>query len=259
VQLTRVHVCDAYRRALAEANPCLYVADALVSDLTASLVNPDPLNDYANETTSDYCCSISMKRLDDFYASLRPASNRWWAGAMLADSLQIAGLTALVTMLNIIMGQVWFLLAGCQCCQRSRYRVSWERSGNFVLLMSGVLPATYILWLVHFFMGDLPHAFFSFLEVKLLSATGSTIFQTLIFNCLWRRDMRPGSTSRYYVSYHDVRSFEEGSHTGFASHAATVASWWDGLLVACGTLRRPPRPDHLQRPAPLGIGTADLL
>ena len=43
---------------------------------------------------------------------------------------------------QIILGQLWFLLAGCQCCQRSNHRTKWELVGNLVLLLFGLGPLT---------------------------------------------------------------------------------------------------------------------
>ena len=94
-------------------------------------------------------------------------------------------------------------------------------------------------WLLRFFVDDLLNTFYRFLVVKLISSTGSTIFQTLIFNCLWRRDMRPGCQQSFYVSYNDIRDFmaRKPPPSPTLPHSKSL---WESLLE-CSSPRKPPQ------------------
>jgi hypothetical protein len=172
------------------------------------LVNRDPTMDYQDSTASQYCCELNMQALLAVRRELSPSRNAW-AGAY-AAYLPVAGLAATVALLNIVLGQVWFLLAGCQCCQRSARRQQWECLGHAILLLCGLAPLTYSLWLIGFFRGRMAETAMAFAQVKLLSVCGSTVVQTLTFTLLWRAEVRGGRGERtFHLTVRDIDAYRQ--------------------------------------------------
>ena len=198
--LVRIDDCEAYH----ESHPSC--GEASFDLVAGTLQRANPLATYSNETISEVCCTLSMGTLVRTYDAFDPARHRWWAGA-LADGLPVVGLTIIVTLLNIILGQIWFLLAGCPCCQKSAHRSTWEWVGDTILTFFALGPLAYIVWLVQYFMDDIAGTLVRFVVVKLASVFGSTVVQTSIFLGLWRGDMR--GKREFYVQMKDVWAYEE--------------------------------------------------
>ena len=158
---------------------------------------------------SSDCCAWSTLALARMRHALEPAAHRWWAGA-LAIYLPLLGLTAAVTLLNVVLSQLWFLLAGCACCQRSPRRHWWECVGSTALVLTGVAPLAHIWWLLTFFAGQYLATACRFVVVKLVAVCGSTLVQTVAFLVLWRAEMYGDRGQRLFVSAQDTRAFLTG-------------------------------------------------
>jgi len=216
IELTRIDVCDQWFASHGDPRVACGHQDVL-------LFNPHPRDDYHGIPASSFCCVPNMRLLLSVQHSLDPDRHRWWAGTY-AVYLPIIGLTAVATLTNIVLGQLWFLLAGCQCCQQSVNRTHWEWLGVVVLLAFGLGPLTYLVWMLAFFHGRLLSTAYSFVWVKLLSVLGSTIVQTTAFLILWRAEMDGTRGDKLYLTVHDVNAYlaAEGSHT--ATGAAAIAA-----------------------------------
>lgn len=192
ITLTHINSCETYFSAHGDCDE----VDFAVEHAEALIGN----------RASMYCCELSTQALTHVHRALTPAENRWWAGAF-SIYLPLIGLTAAVTLLNVVLGQLWFLLAGCPCFQRSPRRHWWEFLGSMVLLLFGIIPFAHIWWLLTFFEGKYLITAYRFLVVKLIAVSGSTLVQTAAFAVLWRAEMYANRGERLFVSVHDTRAY----------------------------------------------------
>ena len=217
IVLTRIDVCDdflARQDAMKSAMPSLRddedVQSALCSKISVHslhLINTDLYNDFQDSSASEFCCEIHMRLLVRTSRALDPEHHRWWAGTY-SVYLPVIGLTAVATLLNVFLSQLWFLLAGCQCCQKSASRNLWEWCGNIILIAFGVAPLTYIVWLLAYYEGRLVDTLYHFVLVKSFSVCGSTVIQSVVFLWLWRAEMdgRRGAEV-FFLTVHDMHAF----------------------------------------------------
>ena len=200
ILLTRMDRCSSY---LADHGSCS--AQEEVARAVSLVPSGAPPGPPAHEPAG--CCELSTQTLLRLDHALDPAAHRWWAGTF-SIYLPMIGLTAAVTLLNVVLGQLWFLLAGCPCFQRSPSRNWWETVGTALLLLFGVAPLTHLTWILMRFQGHYVDAAFHFVKIKLVAVTGSTIVQTIVFIKLWNAEMNGARPARLFLTVDDMRSYE---------------------------------------------------
>ena len=60
------------------------------------------------------------------------------------------GLSVLFAVVSVVLGQLWFLIAACGCCQYSRSRQVWERGAWLALVVNGGLATVTIVYSVYY-------------------------------------------------------------------------------------------------------------
>ena len=146
----------------------------------------------------------NVLRLDH---ALDPAAHRWWAGTF-SIYLPMIGLTAAVTLLNVVLGSSgsarrlpafsarpaatggrrWALR---YCCRGRAAHAPGVDTHAFRGTMSTRVP---------------------FVKIELVAVTGSTIVQTIVFIAVERRDERH-SAARLFLTVDDMRSYGAARHS----------------------------------------------
>lgn len=209
ILITELDDCDAWH----EKHPFVCAENFTIYYLNPDLIENIKNGKYwesvqlsANYTpeyrVDEYCCSAGNLVLLKVYDSFKLSNTA------VAEWIPIVGLSAFLTALTIVLSQVWFLLAGCQCCQESRHRTRWEFLGHVILFLFGLAPLTYIVWLMTFIIDEMQfgETLLRFLLVKFLSIAGTTIVQTLVFILLWTSDMK-GSRNHFNVTVEDLKNY----------------------------------------------------
>lgn len=100
----------------------------------------------------------------------------------------------LFAVLTVVLGQLWFVLAACGCCQFARpaVRHRWERASQALLFAFGAvgLTAFAICYTYMARAGLLRAAWLSFVLVKAVSICGAFCLQSLLFAFLYAQQVR---------------------------------------------------------------------
>lgn len=131
---------------------------------------------------------------------------------LLFTKLGSLALNVVFAILTVAIGQLWFQLAACGCCQTRApaVRHRWERFAHVVLFINGALGIALFAAAYDYMSraGLLAESWVQFVVVKSVSIGGAFVFQSFVFVVLYRQQRRMSYeelAARFHVTLEDVQ------------------------------------------------------
>jgi len=157
--------------------------------------------DVSGNNVKRWCCTVDALGLLSLYA----AAGIW-------------GLAAIFALSTIILGQIWFVIAACGCCQHKspKVRNRWELLATSSLAFFGIFALLVLIYDCYYIAAFnlLRKTAESFVIMKSVSFTGAFILQSLIFFSLWRQQTSEPFkfVDKFHLTYDDLLDMQQATH-----------------------------------------------
>lgn len=158
-----------------------------------------------------------------FECSLDPVDAERWCCSVqalglieLRASYGVYVLSLFFAVATVVFGQLWFLVAACDCCQHQRAsgRARWELFAKAILGFWGICMTVLLGYCVYYLTVNpalaVP-AIESFALMKSISFVGAFVFQSIVFYKLWHDQTYHAAkyVDRFQLTYEDWDGFRQ--------------------------------------------------